>query len=35
MKKKTEDKPIKDPHTDEILVPWGTLEDKLKELGLA
>lgn len=33
-KKKKEYPIVKDPVTDEILIPFGTLEDKLKELGL-
>jgi hypothetical protein len=32
--KKKNQPPVKDQYTDEILVPWGTIEDKLKELGL-
>jgi hypothetical protein len=36
MKKtKTKERPLtKDPVTDEILIPWGTMMDQLKELGL-
>lgn len=34
MRKKGEEAPVKDPETDEILVPWGTMLDELVELGL-
>lgn len=34
MTKKSEKPPAKDPETDEILVPWGTISDQLLELGL-
>lgn len=34
MKQKTEPVSVKDPDTDEILVPWGTMEEELKALGL-
>lgn len=34
MKKKPEPALVKDPDTDEILVPWGTMRDELISLGL-
>ncbi len=34
MKKKPEPVSVKDPDTDEILVPWGTMEEELISLGL-
>lgn len=34
MKQKTEPVSVKDPDTDEIHVPWGTMEEELKALGL-
>lgn len=34
MKKKAEMVSVKDPDTDEIHVPWGTMEEELKALGL-
>lgn len=34
MKQKTERVSVKDPDTDEIHVPWGTMEEELKALGL-
>lgn len=34
MKQKTEPVSVKDPDTDEIHVPWGTMEEELKYLGL-
>jgi len=34
VKQKTEPVSVKDPDTDEIFVPWGTMEEKLKSLGL-
>ena len=34
MKQKTEPVSVKDPDTDEILIPWGTMEEELKALGL-
>lgn len=34
MKKKPEPPPIKDPDTDEVLVPWGTMHEQLISLGL-
>jgi hypothetical protein len=32
--KKLPEVPVKDPETDEILVPWGTMHDELIALGL-
>lgn len=34
MSKKQEEVLVKDPVTDEILVPWGTMQDELIALGL-
>lgn len=34
MKKKAEMVSVKDPDTDEIFVPWGTMEEELRALGL-
>jgi hypothetical protein len=34
VKQKTEPVSVKDPDTDEILIPWGTMEEELKNLGL-
>ena len=34
MARKPEKQPTKDPETDEILIPWGTISDQLLELGL-
>jgi hypothetical protein len=34
VKQKTEPVSVKDPDTDEIYAPWGTMEEELKALGL-
>lgn len=34
MSKKQDPVSVKDPDTDEILIPWGTMEEELKALGL-
>jgi hypothetical protein len=34
VKQKTELVSVKDPDTDEILIPWGIMEEELKALGL-
>lgn len=34
MTKKNDHVSVKDPDTDEILIPWGTMEEELKSLGL-
>jgi hypothetical protein len=34
VKQKTEPVSVKDPDTDEILIPWGTMEEELVSLGL-
>lgn len=34
MNQKPEFKSVKDPDTDEIFVPWGTMEEELVALGL-
>lgn len=34
MTKKPDPASVKDPETDEIFVPWGTMEEELIKLGL-
>ena len=34
MKQKAKLVSVKDPDTDEVFVPWGTMEEELKSLGL-
>ena len=34
MTKKPDPVSVKDPDTDEIFVPWGTMEEELVSLGL-